>query len=376
MSKKLNLFKKLSHFKQITVSLFLLTSFHISAIQTTHLIKPHTSFASSTLSNSCSTMHSQSFSTRCNMALFPFQKKNNMSFSVVGKSDGDSIDNGKDLIFSPITENLLRKLFEKSNYNSFTFASEVSFKNSLFEITYVPYYLLADLYIFNPVFPEISMNLVNREELRISSGKILYGNGDLKNSTNLSLGGSFFYYSHTSANSLFSLFDLSNTDPKELIKFNSIYGVSSDISLFLSLPNQWIPNFALQYKNIGSKINRNKQFAQSATRLQTNFLFDDYILFGIGKSYHTMYGQFSYNLEIPTLDYFQDIDFQYLNLGLNYSLKLLSLFLSLGRNYQTLGVSFNAEKFDVGISYTKEKDLGDIQKSYDDSAYIGVSINL
>ncbi len=310
------------------------------------------------------------------MALFPFQKNEGISLSIVGKSDGDSIDNGRDLIFDPITEDLLRKLFEETNYNSFTFNSEVSFKNSLFEITYIPYYLMADLYLFNPVFPEISMNLVNREELRLSSGFLLLGDGDLENSTNLSMGSSLFYYSHTSANTLFSLFDLSNTDAEELIQFNSKYGVSGDLSLFLSLPSDIIPNFSIQYKNIASRINRNEKLTNSSTQLETSYLFDDYLLLGLGKSYKTLYGRFSYNLELPTENYLSDAKFEHLNLGLNYTLKLLSLFMGLGKNYQTLGISFNSEQFNVGISYSKEKDLGDFQENYDDSAYIGMAINL
>ena len=362
--------------KAIIASISLLVSFPSWPIQTTHTIRPHTSFEGSSLSNSCSTMHSQSFSTRCNMALFPFQKNEGISLSIVGKSDGDSIDNGRDLIFDPITEDLLRKLFEETNYNSFTFNSEVSFKNSLFEVTYIPYYLMADLYLFNPVFPEISMNLVNREELRLSSGFLLFGDGDLDKSLNLSMGSSLFYYSHTSTNTLFSLFDLSNTDAEELIKFNSKYGVSGDLSFFLSIPSDIIPNFSIQYKNIASRINRNEKLTNSSTRLETSYLFDDYLLLGLGKSYKTLYGRFSYNLEIPTENYLSDTKFEHLNLGLNYTLKLLSLFMGLGQNYQTFGISFNSDQFKVGISYSKEKDLGDFQESYDDSAYIGMAINL
>lgn len=364
----------LKTFKRIIASFTLLLP-SAYAINVTHSIKPRNGFHTSTLQNSCSTFLGTSFSSECNIALFPLTPKNGVFISGVAKSDGDSIDNGRDLIFDPITLDLLRNLFQNSNYNSFSFNSRVSFSNELFEISYSPYYLLADLYLFNPAFPEISLNLVNRETLSLSSGLILLGSNK-PNSFKVSTGATLSYYSHESANSLFSLFDLSNQNPESLILFDTQYGVQADVSFFVDFGNSYLPDLSMQFKNMGSKVKVNKSQAISATRLSPRFLFEPYSQFGIGKKVNTPFGAFSLNLESFIIDVNQEIDWDRSAFGVYYTLNLFSIYGSLSKFYKVVGISFKSELFDVGVSYNSEKDIGDFQQSYENAAYIGVDISI
>lgn len=374
MSKKKNSLMILKIFKRIIVS-FSLFSLSTQAINVTHSIKPGNGFHTSSLQNSCSTFLGTSFSSECNIALFPLSPKNGIFISGVAKSDGDSIDNGRDLIFDPITLELLRNLFQNSNYNSFSFNSRVSFSNELFEISYSPYYLLADLYLFNPAFPEISLSLVNRETLSLSSGFLLFGK-KAPESFKISTGARLSYYSHESANSLFSLFDLSNQNPESLILFNTQYGLQLDLSFFVDLGNDFLPDFSFQFKNLGSRIKVNEASAISATRLSPRLLFEPFSQFGIGKKIDTPFGAFSLNLENYILDVNQQIDWDRSAFGVYYTLNLFSIYGSLSKFYKIVGISFRSELFDVGVSYNSEKDIGNFQQGYENSAYIGVDISI
>ncbi len=321
-------------------------------------------------------MKENKFSTSCNMALFPYSDNSGIYISTIGKSDGDSIENGRDLIFDPITEDLIKRLFQETNFNSFTFNSDVSLKNQLFEISYSPYYLLADLYLFNPAFPEISLNLINRETLSLSSGLFLLGDKENPHDFKLTLGSKVFYFRQESANTLFSLFDLSFNQPEELIQLKNTYGVAADLSFFLDIPYDLIPNISMQLKNIGSKTKDEEALVQSATRLAPRFLFETYATIGLGKTFKTQYGSFSYNIEHFIESYFEGFDINDTTIGGYYSLRLVSLFLGIGKFYQNIGLSFDSENFNVGISYSREKDIKDFQNRFEKSAYIGLTISL
>ena len=360
-------------FISLFVSKFILTLY---AFEVTHQIRPNSIFEASTLGNSCSTNKMSGLASKCNPALFPYTKKQGVSISVVGKSDGDSIDNGRELIFDPITEPLIRKLFEQKNFNSFTFNSELIFKTKLFEISYSPYYLLADLYIFNPAFPEISIHLVNHERLQLTNGMFLPKFNLLKHEFKSSIGFNFYYYEHTYENTVFSLFDLSFQRPEELIHFKTKYGVANDLGFFVENDSIFIPDLSIQLKNMFSKINYQKDIAKSSTRQTSLFLFEPYSLIGLGKEYSSKYGSFHLNFELPFENAFQRFRHDHIMSSLNYNLKLLSLFLSGNKNYQNIGMRFNSNFFNVGLSYSQEKDMGEFNPSKERTVYTGIEISL
>ena len=353
-----------------------LFSFSSFGFVVTHQVRPNSTFETVSLSNSCSTFSSSNFSNRCNVALFPYSKEQGISINGIGKSDGDSIDNGRDLIFDPITETLIRRLFEEKNFNSFTFSSSIVFRSNLFELSYSPYFLLADLYLFNPAFPEISLHLVNRESLRLSNGWILLGNKDDNESFQLSFGASLFYYKHTFENTVFSLFDLSFNSPNSLINFETEYGVASDLGLYLYNPVAWLPNISFQIKNLNSKVTENKNYRNSATRQSPLFLFEPYSTLGLGKEFQTYWGGLGFNLEIPIEGIYDQVNEDQITLGTKYTIKLFSVYFGLNSNYQNFGLRFNSDNFNVGINYARENDIGDLQSTTEDSVYTGLSIVL
>ncbi len=317
-----------------------------------------------------------SYAANCNPALFPYSLQQGITLSVIGKSDGESIDIGRELIFDPITEPLIRKLFEEKNYNSFTFNGNISFKTSLFELTYIPYYLMADLFIFNPSFPEISINLVSREVLQLTSG-VEIGSFSLgQNQFDLSLGGNLFYYEHSYENTVFTLFDLGFRKPEELISFKSKYGLSGDLGWLLSNDSVFIPDVSLQLKNIESKIKRDEIKARSAYQQEAKYLFETYSTLGLGKKIETYYGGVGINLEQHFVGYFEEQTFDDLALGIHYDLKLFSLFAGFSKHYKNLGMQFKSNTFNVGITYVRENDTNREGAKGENSVYTGIDINL
>lgn len=342
------------------------------AFDVTHQVRPNSNFETMSLSHSCSTIDGASFSSLCNSALFRLSDREGISLSLIGKADGDSIDNGRDLIFDPITEELIRKLFEEKNYNSFTFTSGIKFSTSLFDITYSPYYLMADLYIFNPAFPEISVNLINRESLRVTSGTDKVVENFL--GYEVYFGASAFYYSIESSNTVFSLFDLVNTNPEDLIIFSNSSGVDGDIGLFFKTDYAYFADISVQINNVADSVDleETNEFASQNIQL----MFERYTSIGLGKSFKTVYGGLDLNLEFFHNDLFGDFQSELTSLGLRYDLNLFSILSGVSRNYQNVGLLFRSENFNIGLSYAREKDAPLVQENYDNSVYVGMEVVL
>lgn len=368
-SKKKKLKTNLKILLKRIVSLFLI-SYSVFSLEVTHQIRPGSTFESTSLSQSCSTMEGMSYSNRCNPALFPYSTRETVALDVVLKSEGDSVNNGKDLIFDPITEVLIRRLFEESNFNSFTFDGNIAFKNSYFEITYEPYYLLADLFIFNPAFPEISVNIVNRETISLKSGREILNNDFFKLSTGLNI----YYYQHQYENTSFSLFDLSFKKPEELINFKSIYGVAGDLGFFLNPKSELLPKLSLQVKNINSEVKENSHVSSSEFLQQTLLLFDTYSVLSAGKNVNTFLGRFDFNVDLPFLRYFEELYPRGISVGMRYSLNFFSVLLGYNKYYHNLGLKFDSENFNIGLMFTREKDLGKFQRKFQESVYTGIEI--
>lgn len=357
------------------VSLLFLFTTQSFALESTHQVRPNGSFETAVLNSSCSTMLGTSSASRCNSALFPYNDTQAMEFVIIGKAEGDSINNGYDLIFKPITEDLVRKLFREENFNSFTFNSDLVFKTKWFELSYSPYYLLADIYLFNPVFPEVAINAVNQETLRLTSG-VEIAKSKILNGTSLSVGSSLFYYSHKYENTIFSLYELSFKKPEELINFKTTNGIAADLGLFLKNETIYVPNIALQAKNNFTKIKKNNFYVRSSVRLQSLYLFETYTQLALGKGIDTFLGKFDFNVELPFSSYFKEADYNQLTLGSRYNLGLFSFLFSINQFYQNIGLKFDSQNFNIGVTYSKEKDIGKIQKTYEDTVYTGIEVNL
>ncbi|OFZ74858.1 MAG: hypothetical protein A2451_04600 [Bdellovibrionales bacterium RIFOXYC2_FULL_39_8] len=341
----------------------------------THQLRPNGNFDTLALSNACSTIVGTSFSVRCNPALFPYSKGEGVLISASGKSDGDSIDNGRDLIFSPITEELIRKIFQQKNFNTFTLNSDFAFKTSVLEISYSPYYLLADLYLFNPAFPEVSLNLINHESLRLTSGLEVLQLPTAVAKFIFSAGASVYYFEHSYENTVFSLFDLTTTRPENLIKMKSRYGVGADVGFFLDNNSLLFPKLSLQIKNINSTLEDDSSENEAIIQAP-QFLFDTYSTIGIGEKFQTAYGRFDLSCEIPFSDYFFLVSPAQIMFSGRYSIGLFSVLGSAGKYYQNVGLRFDSKNFNIGITYSREADMGAEQASMEQAVYTGVDIIL
>lgn len=354
----------------LVVSLYFAALAH--AFVATHQVRPNSSFESAALANSCSTMVNLDSASHCNPALFATTDSKGIEASVLGKSDGESIENGRDLILKPISEDLIRRLFQKRNFNSFTLSTDLAFRAGLFELSYSPYYLMADVFIYNPAFPEISLNLVNREVLRLTTGGILQQDEE----KTLSWGISPYFYKHSYMNTNFSLLELSTTKPADLLKFQSLSGASADGGFFYENKSMPISRFAAQIKNITSKVTLNQSNALSFYQQTNRFMFEPYSSAAIGKNFVTPVGGFDLNLQANFDGYFQAFQPNFTTLSATYSLRLFSLLLAYSQRHENFGLKFTSKYFDVGLFYTREVDIGSYDNNREQSVYTGIGVKL
>ena len=99
-------------------------------------------------------------------------------------------------------------------------------------------------------------------------------------------------------------------------------------------------------------------------------------MLGFGKSIETRYGIFEINLENFFTEYYTSYDIDKTSLGMQYSLGLFSLLASYSLNYQSIGMHFLSESFNVGIAFAREKNIGKFQARPENSVYLGMDVNL
>jgi hypothetical protein len=345
------------------------------AVEVTHVLSPGGNFLTTTTARSCSTFSVDRDSLSCNPALYALSKISGLQLSVLGKAEGSSIDTGKKLIFEPITEGLIKDLFQKNSYSSFSFNSNISFFTPYFKLSYSPYFALADILIFNPAFPEISLALTNRSTLSLTSGFSLNPIFNTKE-IDFNFGYSLNYYQQTISHDRFSLFDLSTSKPDQLIKFANTKGFSPDVGTLLELKNFYSLKFSAQVKNIATKYKIDKSHESSAYYLEHKYLFETYSQAGFGKNFQTKWGGININVEGFFEDYFRSFDYSRTVLALRYDLGLFFLLSAIAENYKTFGMHFLSQNFDVGLTYMNEKNIGKFQKSPDDAVYLAIDFNL
>ncbi|MBC7713719.1 MAG: hypothetical protein H7177_10285 [Rhizobacter sp.] len=360
---------------KLIIGLMAFSVCNLHAIEVTHIVSPGGNFLTTSTARSCSTFSVDRDSVSCNPALYALSQAQGLQLSIVGKAEGSSIDTGKKLIFEPITESLIKDLFQKNSYNSFSFNSSISFFTPYFKLSYSPYFALADILIFNPAFPEISLALTNRSTLSLTSGFSLNPLFNSK-SIDLNFGYTLNFYQQTISQSRFSLFDLSSTKPDQLIKFTDKKGITPDLGTLLELKDLYSLKISAQIKNIATKYKINEERAASAYYLEHKYIFETYSQLGIGKNFQTQYGGVNFNIEGFFESYYKSFDFSRTTVGLRYDLGLFALLSSISKNYRTFGMHFLSQNFDVGLTYISEKNIGRYQQNFDNGAYLGVDFNL
>lgn len=361
-------------FKYIA-ALFIAGLTELHAIEVTHVVNPGGNFLTTATARSCSTYSVDRDSLSCNPALYALSDTKGLQLSIVGKAEGRSIDTGKKLIFEPISEALIKDLFTKGSYNSFSFNTNISFFTPYFKLSYSPYFALADIMIFNPAFPEVSLALTNRSTLSLTSGfslNPLFGTS----SVDSNFGYVVSFYNQTVSQTRFSLFDLSTTKPEELIKFTDKKGVTADIGTMFEFKTLYSLKLSAQVKNIGTNYKLNKDRANSAFYLEHKYIFETYSQAGIGKNFQTRWGGLNFNIEGFFEDYFQSFDVSRTVASFRYDLGLFSILSAFSKNYKTFGMHFLSQNFDVGVTYITEKNIGKSQQNTDKAVYLGIDFNL
>ena len=361
--------------KFLSLFFFSLLISDLFAIEVTHVVSPGGNFLTSTVARSCSTYALDRDTLSCNPALYALSQSSGLQLSIVGKAEGSSIDTGKKLIFEPITEPLIKDLFQKNSYNSFSFNSNISFFTPYFKLSYSPYFALADILIFNPSFPEISLALTNRSTLSLTSGMSLnsiFGTKDV----DLNFGYTLSYFQQTLSHNRFSLFDLSTSKPEELITFSHKNGITPDVGTLLELKNFDSLKISAQIKNIATSYDFSETRAASPYLLEHKYLFETYSQLGIGKNFQTKWGGVDLNIEGFFEKYFQTFDYSRTTLSMRYDLGLFVFLTALSKNSKSLGMHFLSQNFDVGINYINERNIGKYQKTADNAVYLGIDFNL
>lgn len=347
------------------------------AIEVTHVLNPGGNFLTATTARSCSTYSVDRDSLSCNPALYALSKTSGLQLSVIGKAEGSSIDTGKKLIFEPITESLIKDLFQKNTYNSFSFNSNISFFTPYFKLSYSPYFALADILILNPAFPEISLALTNRSTLSLTSGFSLNPLFALnEDNVDFNFGYTINYFQQTISRDRFSLFDLSTSRPDQLIKFVDKQGITPDIGTLIEFKNLYSLKISAQIKNIATNYKVDQVRAASAYYLEHIFLFETYSQLGIGKNFQTQWGGININLEGFFENYFKEFDYSRSVLSMRYDLGLFYLISAFSKNDKTFGMHFLSQNFDIGLSYMNEKNIGNYQNKNDEAVYLGIDFNL
>ena len=190
----------------------------------------------------------------CNPALFPFQKDEGVRMGLSTITDGESVEVGQKLLFDPISEEFLQKLFNKRSYNSWGANSYIELRTSKFFLSYDPVSVNADVYVFNPSCPEVAMSLVKSNRLQLTSGWKAIDNDLLI----ASIGSKVYYYRSEYYQDSFFLSDLSSQHVDELISFKDQSGVAADIGTFFKFTNPYLPKVSFLVKNLGTKF-QNKE---------------------------------------------------------------------------------------------------------------------
>lgn len=356
----------------IKAFIVLFLSFRTFAYEVQHFIKPGGNFETMASQNTCTNFKDSPEAISCNPALFPTVKTKQIGAFAIGKSDGDSVENTKTILFSNIDRTFLENLFERDNFNSFSFNSGLDFYNPYFYLSYNPYFLLADFLVFNPAFPEISLILIKRSDIRISYG-MEFGE-KISDDINFSIGATLDYYNEDFLNTNFTLASLAINNAGDLVALDNKEGITADLGFYFSHKNYWfIPEFSLVFKNINSPRKVDSNDVLSERLLESTELIDPYSLIGIGKSVKTDFGYFEANLKFSHLNYFEIYN-ESPAIGLKHSYGIISSYFTASEYFQTIGLKFKSDSSSVGILYAYEKEIRNFNVPREHSIYINLEV--
>lgn len=337
-----------------------------------HFIKPESNFTQITTLDSCSTYLNTQDMVGCNPALFPFQKSQGIRMGLTTITDGESVEVGQKLLFDPIKEEFLKKIFEERSFNSWGGNSFIELRTAKFFLAYDPLSVNADVYVFNPSSPEVAMSLVKSNRLQVSSGVVVADNDVLK----ASVGSKIYYYRSQYYQDSFFLSELTSTNAKDLVDLRYKTGVATDIGAYFQFNNTYIPKFSFLVKNLGSLYKTKESDIIAENQMRPLLVYETYSRAAMGYDIKRNWGIINTEISLPFRMIYQNLYTEYISGSVGYSLSKFSTQVSYAKYQQAFGFNFGSKIASVGIFYGRSRPLGDFSSQIENIGGVRGEISL
>lgn len=287
-------------------------------------------------------------------------------------TDGESVEVGQKLLFDPIKEEFLRKIFAERSFNSWSANSYIELRTSKFFLGYDPLSVNADVFVFNPSSPEVAMSLVKSNRLQITSGALLVDNNFMK----ASVGAKVYYYRSEYYQDSFFLSDLTGQDVEDLVKLKDRSGVAFDFGTFFKFQNTWLPKVSLLLKNVNSKYKTKEEDILAENQMRPLLTYETYSRVGLGYDYKTSWGAFNTEINLPFKEMYQNLYNEYISGSIGYSLSRFSTQVSLSKYQQVFGFNFGSKIAGIGIFYGRSRPLGDFSTQRENIGGVRAEVSL
>lgn len=337
-----------------------------------HLVRPDSSFTQITTLDACTTLRGRPDSADCNPALFRSHMSSGVKFALGGITDGDSVDTSKKLLFEKVKEPFLRELFDERAFTTWGANSAIDFRTPYFQLSYDPATVTADVFVFNPAFPEISMALVKSKRLGVTSGFDIWES----EGRTLSVGATIFHYQRRQYLGTFALVDLTTSEVNELIVFENESGVAGDLGLAYRHPSAWVPNVSLLVKNFNGGFDPDEAEVRSERHLRPLLVYETHSRVSLGKDWDTDYGNWGTEVSAPFDGVYKAYYSDYVTLAGTYRLGGMEAQLGLARYQQVAGFRFGSRSTAVGVFYARTQPLGEYRDQVDSAAGVHLGVSL
>lgn len=333
--------------------------------------KPHFNFTQLGTLDACGVYANRRDSIGCNPANFSNSAYEGLVFYLATKTDGDSVEVGKNLLFEPITESTLRDIFELNSFSSWEANTMIEFRTKIFYLSYDPIYASTSFYLYNPAFPEVSLNISSQRRLNMTTGSDIVFDGKHK----LSFGGNVFYYERYEYAGAFALFDVSSQGTDELIDLEKSNSIEMDLGLIYKITDlNWFPKFSFLVRNLGADAEVDEKVVNSETLIENLMLYETYSKLDIGYDFNLSLGSVGASLSLPFEGYYTNLYTDYTAFSLSYSLWDFEVMSGLSKYSQTIAVKFASSGNSIGVYFGKSKNLGDFIDI--DEKFAGVSLEI
>ena len=351
----------------------LLFSANLYALPLSITNRPHFSFNQVGTLDACGVYKKRRDSINCNPGNFKNSAYEGMLFHLTTKTDGDSVETGKNLIFEPITQEDLKEIFELNSFSSWDANSMIEFRTKLFYLSYEPIYASANFLLYNPAFPEVSVNLSSQRRINLTVGEeFKIGKGHI-----FSIGTNIHYFERNYFSGSFALLDVTGGGTDDLIDFKKTSGINLDIGFIYENTNStYFPIIAFQSRNIGAIAEVDEDKINSETFLEPILLYETYHKLDIGYDLALTYGSIGFSSSLPYNDDFTKLYGDYITHSVSYSLWDFEIMGATSRYTDMLAVKFASDMNAIGIYFGSSKALGNFLEKKEQFAGVTLEIYL